>query len=39
MAEELEHFKSNYKRQFEDKDYELHRRVLGLEEDENRVKL
>jgi hypothetical protein len=39
MAEELERFKSNYKRQLEDKEYELHRRTLVIDEDENRVKL
>ena len=30
MAEELEKFKTNYKRQLEDKDYDLHRRTLTV---------
>jgi hypothetical protein len=39
MAEELAKFKSNYQRQFQDKDFDIHRRILNVEEDENRVKL
>ena len=39
MAEELSKFKSNYQRQFQDKDFAIHRRILNVEEDENRVKL
>jgi chromosome segregation ATPase len=39
MAEEMSQFKANYQRQFQDKDFELHRRVLHVEEDENRVKM
>lgn len=39
MAEELNKFKSNYQRQFQDKDFEIHRRMLALEEDESRVRL
>lgn len=39
MAEELQKFKSNYQRQFQDKDFDIHRRILNVEEDENRVKL
>jgi hypothetical protein len=39
MAEELQQFKTNYQRQFQDKDFEIHRRTLAVEEDENRVRL
>lgn len=39
MAEELASFKSAYQKQFTDKDFELHRRVLAVDEDENRVRL
>jgi len=39
MSEELSKFKSNYQRQFQDKDFEIHRRMLGVEEDEGRVKI
>lgn len=39
MAEELSSFKSAYQQQFADKDFELHRRVLAVDEDENRVRL
>ena len=39
MAEEIAKFKSNYQRQFQDKDFEIHRRMLSLEEDESRIKL
>jgi DNA replication protein DnaC len=39
MAEELNSFKTNYQRQFQDKDFDIHRRSLAVEEDENRVKL
>ena len=39
MAEELSSFKSAYQKQFTDKDFELHRRVLAVDEDENRVRL
>ena len=39
MAEELSTFKTNYQRQFQDKDFEIHRRILSVEEDESRVKL
>jgi hypothetical protein len=39
MAEELSKFKSNYQRQFQDKDFEIHRRMLAVEEDESRVRL
>lgn len=39
MTEELEHFKSTYKRGLEDKDYDLHRRQLSVTEDESRIKL
>lgn len=39
MAEEIVKFKSNYQRQFQDKDFEIHRRMLSLEEDESRIKL
>ena len=39
LAEELQNFKSNYQRQLQDKEFEVHRRVLAVEEDENRVKL
>lgn len=39
MADEMNKFKSNYQRQFQDKDFEIHRRILAVEEDESRVKL
>ena len=39
LAEELQNFKSNYQRQRQDKEFEVHRRTLGVEKDENRVKL
>ena len=39
MAEELSQFKTSYQRQFQDKDFEIHRRTLAVEEDENRVRL
>jgi len=39
LAEEMSKFKSNYQRQFQDKDFEIHRRMLAVEEDESRVKL
>lgn len=39
LAEELSNFKSNYQRQLQDKEFELHRRALAVEEDENRIKL
>jgi oral-facial-digital syndrome 1 protein len=39
MSEELSNFKANYQRQFQDKDFEIHRRNLAVDEDENRVKL
>jgi|APSaa5957512535_1039671.scaffolds.fasta_scaffold301107_2 hypothetical protein len=39
MAEELQKYKSNYQRQFQDKDFDIHRRILNVEEDENRVKM
>ena len=39
MAEELQNFKSNHTRSFQDKDFEVHRRVLAVEEDENRVRM
>ena len=39
MAEELSRFKTNYQRQFQDKDLEIHRRALNVEEDENRVRM
>lgn len=39
MAEELSTFKANYQRQFQDKDFEIHRRNLAVDEDENRIKL
>lgn len=39
MSEELNRFKSNYQRSFQDKDFEIHRRTLAVEEDENRIKL
>lgn len=39
MAEELNKFKSNYQRQFQDKDFEIHRRTMAVEEDESRIKL
>jgi hypothetical protein len=39
MGDEINKFKSGYQRQFQDKDFELHRRVLAVEEDESRIKL
>ena len=39
MAEELSKYKSNYQRQFQDKDFDIHRRILNVEEDENRIKM
>ena len=39
MAEEISKFKSNYQRQFQDKDFEMHRRMLTVEEEESRIKL
>jgi len=39
LSEELNKFKSNYQRSFQDKDFEIHRRMLALEEDESRIKL
>lgn len=39
MQEELNKFKSNYQRSFQDKDFEIHRRILSVEEDENRIKM
>ena len=39
MQEELSSFKQAYQKQFSDKDFEIHRRVLAVEEDESRVKL
>ena len=39
MAEEISRFKSDYQRQLQDKDLDIHRRVLNVEEDESRVKL
>lgn len=39
LAEELSNFKTNYQRQLQDKEFEIHRRTLAVEEDENRIKL
>ena len=39
MAEEISKFKSNYQRTMQDKDFDLHRRVLNVEEDESRIKM
>ena len=39
MAEQLANYKTQYQRQFTDKDFEIHRRILAVEEDESRVKL
>lgn len=39
MAQELANFKTSYQKQFTDKDFEIHRRILAVEEDESRVKL
>ena len=39
MHEEVSSFKQSYQKGFTDKDFELHRRVLAVEEDESRVKL
>lgn len=39
MAEEMSKYKSNYQRQFQDKDFDIHRRTLAVEEDESRIKL
>ena len=36
--EEIERFKSNLQRSMKDQDFDLHRRRLALEEDEQRVK-
>mmetsp|Transcript_33486 Transcript_33486/g.51417 ORF Transcript_33486/g.51417 Transcript_33486/m.51417 type:complete len:246 (+) Transcript_33486:531-1268(+) len=39
MNEEIAHFKGDYQRQMQDRDFEIHRRVLAVEEDENRIRL
>lgn len=39
MGDEMNKFKSNYQRQFQDKEFDIHRRTLAVEEDESRVKL
>ena len=39
MSEQLANYKTQYQRQFTDKDFEIHRRILAVEEDESRVKL